>query len=52
MDQRLISHAPTTGFALQGAEHMGIDPNGDELSGHTSQGRPPDTAHDPELLVR
>ena len=51
MDQRLIAHAPVIGFALQGGEHLGIDANGDELSGHAPQRRPPDTVHGPELLV-
>ena len=33
MDQRLIAQAPAPGLALESNQHLGVDANGDELSG-------------------
>ena len=51
MDQRLIPEAPLFGFPLQGNEHVGVNPNGDELARRTSQRGTAHAAHCPELLV-
>jgi hypothetical protein len=51
MDQRLITQPTPLGFPLQGAEHIRVDPNSDELTRRISQWRTSDAAHGTELLV-
>jgi hypothetical protein len=51
MDERLIAQTLPLGFPLQGSEHMGVDPNGDELAGYGPQWGASNSAHGAELLV-
>src|SRR5215470_6237595 len=52
VDEGLIAQAPPLGFLPYGPENVGIDPNGNQASGRSPQGRASNPAHRAELRGR